>query len=116
MPNCKSCDEPIIWGKTIHGNGGKNMSISNLVGFARKSLSGESVKLNISVDAFDHAERYTGADGHEFVGLFIGLRRLYDILEGNREVTSVCQMVSPENEYSFLGDNEENQSPEAPQE
>ena len=19
MPNCKSCDEPIIWGKTIHG-------------------------------------------------------------------------------------------------
>lgn len=69
---------------------------SQLVGYVRKSKSGGALNLSIDADAFSKAERFTGSDGREFVSLIVNLDKVQDIIEGEREVTSLCQLTDGE--------------------
>jgi len=68
------------------------MTKSELMGFVRRTKSGKALRLSISTDAFQKAERYTTKDGTEFVPMFIRLGSIYQILEGEKEVTAVNQL------------------------
>lgn len=69
------------------------MSESTLIGYVRKSKGGGALKLSIDVTAFEKAEKYSSSDGREFVSLIANLDKISQILEGEREVTSLCQIV-----------------------
>ena len=66
---------------------------SQLVGYVRKSNNGGALKLSIDAEAFANAERYKSQDGREFVALIVNADKVGQILEGQREVTSLCQLV-----------------------
>ncbi|KYK29873.1 MAG: hypothetical protein AYK23_01420 [Candidatus Proteinoplasmatales archaeon SG8-5] len=69
---------------------------SQLVGYVRKSRGGGALNLSIDAAAFSKAERFTGSDGREFVSLIVNLDKVQDIIEGEREVTSLCQLIDGE--------------------
>lgn len=94
---------PSPWGKTyiLPGsctyhieNGGDTTVKSTLVGYVRKSNGKGALKLSISKDAFEEAEKYLSQDGSEYVGLVINIARVQEILEGTRDVTSICQIAA----------------------
>jgi len=62
------------------------------VGYARKSRNGRALKLDLSLNGFLTANRYTGKDGKEYVGLLINVSKLLDVLEGRSEVIGVNQI------------------------
>lgn len=67
------------------------MATSQLVGYVRKD--GNVLKLSIDVKAFEKAERLNAQDGREFVSLIVNQEKVLDIMQGQREVTSICQVV-----------------------
>jgi len=69
------------------------MPRSELIGYIRKSKEGQALKLSISKSAFDEAETYTTTDGQKYVSLIINADRTQAIMNGEREVTSICQLV-----------------------
>lgn len=69
------------------------MTRSELIGYLRKSNSGNALKMSISTEAFENAARYTGKDEKEYVSLIINLEKAREVMEGQREVTSVSQIV-----------------------
>ena len=69
------------------------MAESQLIGYVRKSRNGGALKMSIDASAFEKAERYKSQDGREFVSLIANLDKIGQILEGDREVTSLCQLV-----------------------
>ncbi|UCE73993.1 MAG: hypothetical protein JSV56_13395 [Methanomassiliicoccales archaeon] len=69
---------------------------SELIGYVRKSKGGNALKLSISKEAFDDAQRYLSQDGKEYVGLVINLSKVQEILDETRDVTSICQIVNEE--------------------
>lgn len=66
---------------------------SVLIGYVRKSKSGNALKLSISATAFDSAERNLSQDGSEYVHLIVHLAKIAEILDGTRDVTSICQIT-----------------------
>jgi hypothetical protein len=68
------------------------MTKTDLMGFVRKSKNGNALKLSISAEAFEKAQRYTTQDGQEFVAMIIPLARVQQVLDGYKEVTSVSQI------------------------
>ncbi|MFO7619311.1 MAG: hypothetical protein R6W91_06640 [Thermoplasmata archaeon] len=69
---------------------------SQLVGYVRKSKSGGSLNMSIDAEAFAKAEKFSGKDGRQFVGLIANADKVGQILGGEREVTSLCQLVDSE--------------------
>lgn len=69
---------------------------SELVGYVRKSRSGDALQISISVDAFDSAQRYLSQDGKEYVQLIVNTSKIQEILEDSRDVTSVIQIINEE--------------------
>lgn len=69
------------------------MAESQLIGYVRKSNNGGALKMSIDAEAFTKAERYKSQDGREFVQLIANADKIGQILEGDREVTSLCQLV-----------------------
>ena len=67
--------------------------MSKLIGYCRKSKGGQALKLSVSKEAFDEAETYKTKDGHEYVNLIINMDKIREIDNGQREVTSVCQIT-----------------------
>lgn len=70
-----------------------NKMKSELMGFVRRTESGKALKLSISVDAFNKAERNVTRDGTEFVHMVVNLQRIYQLLEGEKEVTNISQII-----------------------
>jgi hypothetical protein len=70
---------------------------SELIGYVRKSRNGNALKLSISAEAFDSAQRYLSQDGKEYVGLIVHLAKVQEILDGTRDVTSICQISNEDN-------------------
>ncbi|MBA3045980.1 MAG: hypothetical protein FP824_07185 [Euryarchaeota archaeon] len=66
---------------------------SKLVGYMRKSNNGESLKMSLDVEALEDVERYETKDGREYISLIANLNRVEEIIEGDREVTSICYLV-----------------------
>ena len=62
-----------------------------LIGYVRKKE--ESLTISIDVEAFEKAAKYSAKDGRQFVTLTANADKVAGILDGEREVTSVCQEV-----------------------
>jgi hypothetical protein len=69
---------------------------SQLVGYVRKSKSGGSLNMSIDAEAFARAEKFSGKDGRQFVSLIANANKVSQILVGDREVTSLCQLLDGE--------------------
>ena len=67
---------------------------SKLIGYVRKSNKGSALKLSIDAQAFSEAEKFSSRDGREFVALVASIPKIEEILSGDREVTSICQLVN----------------------
>ncbi|MCK4757003.1 MAG: hypothetical protein KAS67_00975 [Thermoplasmata archaeon] len=70
------------------------MTESKLIGYIRKSNSGCALKFSIDAEAFSEAEKFSTKDGREFVQLVANIPRVEDIISGDREVTSLCQLLN----------------------
>lgn len=66
---------------------------SQLVGYVRKDKNKISLRIAIDAEAFNKAARFQGADGREFVQLICNADKVNQIINGDREVTSLCQLV-----------------------
>ncbi len=66
---------------------------TNLVGYVRKSNAGGAVKVSINTDAFTECQTYITSDGQEYVPLIISVNALNKVLDGERVVTTISQMV-----------------------
>ena len=69
------------------------MAKSELIGYLRKSNNGNALKMSISTEAFGNATRYKGKDEKEYVSLIVNLEKAREVMEGQREVTSVSQLL-----------------------
>jgi len=63
---------------------------SELVGYLRRSENGQALKMSVSADAFDSAQKYSSKDGKEYVNLVVNLSKAQEVINGDRAVTSVC--------------------------
>ena len=68
-------------------------SKSNLVGYVRISNGGGAIKVSINSDAFSDCETYVTSDGQEYVPLVISLNALNKVLNGERVVTTISQII-----------------------
>lgn len=68
------------------------MKESQLIGYLRKSQAGGALKLSIDQEAFEKAERYDTKDGRKYVQLVVNMDKVQEIIRGEREVTSLCQI------------------------
>jgi hypothetical protein len=69
-----------------------SMVKSELLGYVRRSNSGKALKISISTDAFEKAERYTTQNGQEYVAMIIRLDKIYQLIEGHKDVTNITQI------------------------
>ncbi|MEW5937091.1 MAG: hypothetical protein AB1665_04640 [Candidatus Thermoplasmatota archaeon] len=69
------------------------MQKSTLVGYLRRSNAGGALKMSISAEAMQSAQRYSTKDGKEYVNLVVNLDKVQEIIDGDRAVTSICQLV-----------------------
>lgn len=78
--------------------------MSELVGFMKKSDTGRSMKINLSMEAIESCETYEGMDGSKFIELVINFDRVRQVMRGEREVTSICQVpgYKYETEYNEI--------------
>ena len=70
-----------------------NEQKSNLVGYVRRSNAGGAIKVSINSDAFSDCETYVTSDGQEYVPLVISLNALNKVLNGERVVTTITQIL-----------------------
>lgn len=68
-------------------------SKSNLVGYLRISNAGGAIKVSINSDAFSDCETYVTSDGQEYLPLVISLNALNKVLNGERVVTTISQII-----------------------
>ncbi len=66
---------------------------SLLVGYVRKSNAGGAIKVSINTNAFGDCETYTTADGQRYASLVISLGALRKVIDGERAVTTVSQLI-----------------------
>jgi hypothetical protein len=66
---------------------------SKLMGYVRRSNNGGAIKISISESSFTDARKYQSASGERYVGMIINLNKLRSLLSGEREVTSISQIV-----------------------
>ena len=66
---------------------------SNLVGYVRKSNAGGAIKVSINSDALSDCNTYVTSDGQEYIPLVISLNALNKVLNGERVVTTISQIV-----------------------
>jgi len=71
----------------------ENEQRSNLVGYVRRSNAGGAIKVSINSDAFSDCETYVTSDGQEYVPLVISLNALNKVLNGERVVTTISQIL-----------------------
>ena len=72
----------------------ENGTIPNLlVGYVRRSNAGGAIKISINTNAFGDCETYTTSDGQDYVPLVISLSALRKVIEGDRAVTTVSQLI-----------------------
>ena len=70
-----------------------NENKANLVGYVRKSNAGGAIKVSINSDAIAECESYVTSDGQEYVPLVISLNALMKVLNGERVVTTISQII-----------------------
>ena len=53
---------------------------SELIGYIRKSRSGNALNISLSAEALDSAQRYLSPDGKEYIGLVVNTAKVQEIL------------------------------------
>jgi hypothetical protein len=69
------------------------MARSELMGYVRRSNNGKALKISINKEAFNKAESYTTQDGQEYVAMILRLDTVYQLIEGQKDVTNVTQIT-----------------------
>ena len=64
-----------------------------LVGYVRRSGAGGALKVSIDTEAIQACSTYTTSDGRAYAPLVISLRALQRVLDGERAVTTISQLV-----------------------
>ena len=64
-----------------------------LVGYVRRSQAGKAVNVSINTNAFGDCRTYCTDDGQSYVSLVISLDALRKVIEGERIVTTVSQLI-----------------------
>ena len=72
---------------------GEGMMPSLLVGYVRRSNAGGAIKVSINTNAFGDCETYTTSDGQAYASLVISLSALRKVIDGERAVTTVSQLI-----------------------
>ena len=77
------------------------MNETKLIGYVRKSgplVPGTqaTLKVSLNVDALKDAKTYTTSDGQSYIPVIIGLMELRKVMDGERLVTIVSQVVDYE--------------------
>lgn len=89
MSSCIRCG-----GKKKQKTEVKLMVKSELMGYVRRSNNGKALKISINADAFGKAERYKTQDGQEYVAMIIRLDTIYQLIEGQKDVTNITQILN----------------------
>ena len=63
------------------------------MGYVRRSNAGGAIKVSIKSDAFSDCETYVTSDGQKYVPLVISLNALNKVLNGERVVTTISQII-----------------------
>ena len=80
--------------KSTQTNENEDEGIPNLlVGYVRRSNAGGAIKVSINTNAFGDCETYTTSDGQAYVPLVISLSALRKVIDGERAVTTVSQLI-----------------------
>ena len=66
---------------------------SMLVGYVRRSGAGGALKVSIDTEAIQACSTYTTSDGRAYAPLVISLRALQRVVDGERAVTTISQLV-----------------------
>ena len=66
---------------------------SMLVGYVRRSGAGGALKVSIDTEAIQACSTYTTSDGRAYAPLVISLRAMQRVLDGERAVTTISQLV-----------------------
>lgn len=66
---------------------------SMLVGYVRRSGAGGALKVSIDTEAIQACSTYTTSDGRAYAPLVISLRALQRVLDGERAVTTISQLI-----------------------
>jgi hypothetical protein len=64
-----------------------------LVGYMRKSNVKHAIKVSINKSAFEDCEIYTTSDGQKYVSLMVSIITLEKVLNGERAVTTISQII-----------------------
>jgi len=67
--------------------------VSQLVGYLRRGNAGGAIKISINKQAFEDCNSYTTSDGQTYIPLVVSLSALRKVIEGERAVTTVSQIV-----------------------
>ncbi len=70
--------------------------IARLIGYVSKANAGGAIKISINKQAFEGCETYTTSDGQEYIPLVISLHALRKVIDGERAVTTVSQLIKEE--------------------
>ena len=70
--------------------------IARLIGYARKANAGGAIKISINKGAFEECTSYITSDGQEYIPLVISLHALRKVIDGERAVTTVSQLIKEE--------------------
>jgi len=79
------------------------MKVVNHLGYIRRSRRGKALKLDISLESFLMAERYSTKDGKEWVNMMVSIEKVLDVLEGKLEVAGINQIENSDNNESDRG-------------
>jgi len=59
----------------------KAMTVINHMGYLRRSRRGRALKIDVNLEAFLLAERYTTKDGKEWVNMMVPMEKLLDVID-----------------------------------
>ena len=79
--------------KQVKESGENGVMPNLLVGYVRRSNAGGAIKVSINTNAFGDCETYTTADGQTYASLVISLNALRKVIDGERAVTTVSQLI-----------------------
>lgn len=67
--------------------------VSQLVGYMRRANAGAAIKISINKQAFEDCNTYTTSDGQTYIPLVVSLSALRKVIEGERAVTTISQVI-----------------------
>ena len=65
---------------------------TELVGYVRKDKNGQHLRIHLSAEVMDALGRYESRDGYKYIALVVNANKVEEILDGERDVTSVVSV------------------------